>query len=86
MSHLKHTTDKDWRAFAKEILVDLRKYQDQITAKHGLEGFSMMIITIDGALPDKVLSVEFRSEPGYCVISRLEDGCTVDTFNVEIPI
>lgn len=86
MSHLKHTIDKDWRAFAKEILIDLRKYQDQITAKHGLEGFSLLVVTIDGALPDKVLTVEYRSEPGYVVISRKEDDITVDTFNLEIPL
>ena len=81
-----HHLNKDWRADAKEILSDLRKFQDHITAKYGYEGFSLALVSIDGVIPDMVVSIEYRAEPGYCVITRLVDGQPVDTFNSEIPM
>lgn len=69
-----------WRADAKRILEDLRQFQDAITAKYGYEGFSPVVLQVNGIVEGKLVSLAFVAEDKCVVCSLIDDeGTVLDT-------
>lgn len=74
-----------WREDAKNILLELRALQDQITETYGYEGFSIIECEVNGLTDSKIVSIRFEAIDGGVLLSLVEDGTTIDTVIQGIP-
>ena len=81
MTHKTPRVDKTkWRSDAKNILADMRLFQDAITAKYGYEGFSPVRFSVNGLHAGKITSLLFTADDTGVTVSLIDDGTTIDTM------
>lgn len=71
-----------WRADAKNILSDLRIFQDAITEKYGYEGFLAVRCTVNGIVAGKLVSLVYQSSDDGVNVSLIEDDTLLDSINL----
>ena len=75
-----------WREDAKNILTDLRAFQDHLTETYGYDGISLIELSINAGADGKLVTLRFENAGGNdLLMSLVEDGTTIDCEIKGIP-